>query len=125
MITGVVNDDLEVTVKLTLRGPSGQIHKVTAVVDSGFNDCLILPSKVIAQLGLSWQKRVRAILADGSESGINMYAGIVEWDRRKRKINIGEADATPLVGTALLEGYELKAEFRPGGKVTITRLRSP
>jgi clan AA aspartic protease len=123
MITGVVNAHLEATIRLTLRGPNGQIRRVNAVIDTGFDGWLSLPPAFIAHLGLSWHRRGRAILADASESVFDIYVGAVVWDRRKRAIPIDEADTTPLVGTALLAEYELKAEFRPRGKVTIKRLR--
>src|SRR5947209_19804881 len=122
MITGVVNAHLEATLRLTLRGPVGQIRRVNVVIDTGFDGWLSLPPGLIAHLGLPWHRRGRAILADGSESIFNIYAGVVVWDRRRRALPIDEADTTPLVGTALLAEYELKAEFRPRGKVTIKRL---
>jgi clan AA aspartic protease len=123
MITGVVNAHLEATIRLTLRGPHGQTRRVNTVVDTGFDGWLSLPPALIAHLGLSWERRGRAILADGSECLFDIYAGAVVWDRRKRSIPIDESDTTPLVGTALLADYELKAAFRPRGKVTIKRLK--
>ena len=122
MITGIVNVHFEATIRLTLRGPSGQVRKVDAVIDTGFDGSLTLPPAIIAHLGLSWHRRGSAILADGSESVFDIYAGVVMSDRRKRSIPIHEADATPLVGTALLAEHELNAKFRPRGKVTIKRL---
>jgi clan AA aspartic protease len=122
MITGVVNTHLEATIQLTLRGPKGQTQKVDVVIDTGFDGWLSLPPAFITHLGLSWHRRGRAILADGSESVFDIYAGGVMWDRRIQAIPIDEADTTPLVGTALLAKYELIAAFRPGGKVTIKRL---
>ncbi len=122
MITGVVNSHLEATIRLMLRGQNGLSRRVKAVVDTGFDGWLSLPPALIAHLGLSWDRRGRAILADGSESNFDIYAGAVVWDRRKCTIPIDEADTTPLVGTALLAEYVQKAEFRPRGKVTIKRL---
>jgi clan AA aspartic protease len=125
MITGIVNAHLEATLRLTLRGPNGHTRSVNAVVDTGFDGRLTLPPALIGYLGLAWDRRGRAILADGSESVFDIFVGVVVWDRRKREIPIHEADTTPLVGTALLAEYELKAEFRSRGKVTIKRLAPP
>src|SRR2546428_599440 len=116
MITGVVNAHLEATLRLTLRGPNGPNRRVNAVADTGFDGWLSLPPALIAHLGLPWDRRGRAILADGSARVFDIYAGVVVWDHRKRAIPIHEADTTPLVGTALLSDYELRAEFRPRGK---------
>jgi clan AA aspartic protease len=125
MITGVVNAQLEATLRLTLRGPNGQVRRVNAVVDTGFDGSLTLPPALIAHLGLWWHRRGRAILADGGECVFDIYTGVVRWDRRKYAIPIHEADTTPLVGTALLAEYKLEAEFRPRGKVTVKRLGPP
>jgi clan AA aspartic protease len=125
MIAGAVNADLEATVRLTVRGPRGQVQKVSAVVDTGYNGCLTLPSALIVLLGLAWHRRGRVTLADGSETDLDIYSGTVLWDRRKRTIPIDEADTTPLVGTGLLGDHKLNVEFRPRGKVTIELLGPP
>jgi clan AA aspartic protease len=122
MITGVVNAQLEACIRVTLRGPNGQIRRVNVVVDTGFDGWPTLPPALIAHLGLSWDRRGRAILADGSASVYDIYAGVVVWERRQHAIPIDEADTTPLVGTALLAGYQLTADFRRRGRVTIKRL---
>ncbi len=122
MIVGVVNTHLEATLRLTLRGPNGQVRRVNAVLDTGFDGWLTLPPALIADLGFSWDQRGSAILADGSENAFDIYAGVVVWDRRQRAIPIHESDTTPLVGTALLAEHVLEAEFRPRGKVMIQRL---
>lgn len=122
MIIGVVNDGLEVTVRLQVRGPKKHMHKISAVVDTGFNGWLTLPHALIKQLKLPWDGRSSAILGDGNESVFDIYAAVVLWDRRKREIPIHEADGTPLVGTGLLADFSLRAEFRPRGRVKIERL---
>lgn len=45
------------------------------------------------------------------------------WDRHVRAVTVAEAGNEPLVGMALLSGYELNMQVRPGGKITIKRLR--
>src|SRR6266567_3587785 len=102
MITGVVNAHLEATLRVTLRGPTGQFRRVNAVVDTGFDGSLTLPPALIAQLGLLWDRRGRATLADGNDCVFDIFTGNVVWDRRQRVIPIHEAGTTPLVGTALL-----------------------
>ena len=72
MITGVVTEDRQAIIKLTVRGPAGQEQEIEAIIDTGF---------------------------DGDE-----------------------ADTAPLVGMSLLAGYEITAQVRPGGKVTIRQL---
>jgi clan AA aspartic protease len=123
MNTGSINSALEATVRLTLRGPLGQRRRITAVIDSGFNGALTLPSDVIAELGLPWLETVEFELGDGSISECDSYAGIVVWDRRPIIIRLDEADTTPLVGMQLLRGFELKMKVERRSQVSIKPLR--
>lgn len=121
MITGIVTAAREAIVRLTVRGPGGQ-QKVEAVIDTGFDGWLSLPPPLVRVLALPWRRRGRAYLADGSESLFDIYEATVLWDKRRRRIPVDEADTTPLVGMALLSGYELNVQVRSRGKVTITPL---
>jgi clan AA aspartic protease len=122
MITGSVTADLEAGIRLTLRGPAGQVRRVKAAIDTGFDGWLSLPPDLVTVLELPWRRRGLALLADGSESIFDIYEGTVVWDRRRRRIPVDAADTTPLVGMALLEEHELKVQVRAGGKVTIKPL---
>ena len=95
---------------------------VTAVVDTGFDGWLSLPPALIVRLGLPWRRRGRALLADGSETVFDIYDATVDWDRHRLRIPVDETDTVPLVGMALLDGYELNVQVRAGGKVTIKAL---
>lgn len=125
MITGAVNAHLEAILRLRLHGSNRRVHRVNAVIDTGFDGWLTLPPALIGNLQLRWDRRGRAVLADGSERVFDIFVGVLVWDRRKRAIPIHEADTTPLVGTALLAEHESKADFRSRGKVTVKRLTRP
>jgi clan AA aspartic protease len=122
MITGIVTADREAIVRVLVRGPSGQQQRIKAVIDTGFDGWLSLPPAFIASLALPWRRRGSALLADGRETLFDIYEGVVVWDRRRLRIPVDEADTAPLVGMALLDGYELKVEVRSRGKVTVRRL---
>lgn len=121
MIVGIVRGR-EALVRLTIRGFRGLQQEVEAVVDSGYTGWLTLPPSVIAALNLRWQTFGRGILADGSVSTFDVYRAKVVWDGRVCSVFVDEFDATPLVGMALLRGYEYKMQVRARGKVTIKRL---
>ena len=53
VIEGVVNANYEPVVTLPLRGPDGQEQEIEAVVDTGFNGYLTLPSAFVVELGLA------------------------------------------------------------------------
>ncbi|HEY2251716.1 MAG TPA: hypothetical protein VGH74_11670 [Planctomycetaceae bacterium] len=107
---------------MTIRGFRGLQKEIEAIVDSGYTGCLTLPPTVIAALNLRWQTFGRGILADGSVSTFDVYQAKVMWDGRLRSVFVDEFNATPLVGMALLRGYEYKMQVRAGGSVTIKRL---
>ena len=109
-------------IHLTVRGPAGQEQEVEAIIDTGFDGWLSLPSSLVVRLGLVWRRRGRALLADGSESVFDIYEATVDWDGRARRIPVDEAETFPLVGMSLLEGYELKVQVQRGGNVTVRAL---
>jgi clan AA aspartic protease len=121
MIVGIVRAR-EPLIRLTIRGFHGRQQEIEAVVDSGYTGWLTLPPTVIGALNLRWRTFGRGILADGSVSSFDVYQAKVVWDGRIRPVFVDEFDATPLVGMALLRGYEYKMHVRARGKVTIKRL---
>lgn len=122
MITGLVTADRQAIITLTVRGPAGQEHEIEAIVDTGFDGWLSLPSSVIVQLGLTWLQRGRALLADGRESVFDIYEATVIWDGQVRRIPVDEAETAPLAGMSLLDGYELTMQVRSSGNVIIRAL---
>jgi len=122
MITGIVTEDREAVIRLRVRGPSGHDQEVEAVVDTGFDGYLSLPPALISNLELPWKRRGLAVLADGSETVFDIHEGTVDWHKQNRRITIDSAETAPLVGMALLEGYELKMQIRTRGKVQIKPL---
>jgi clan AA aspartic protease len=122
MITGVVTERREAVIGIRVRGPAGQDQEIEAVIDTGFDGWLSLPSAIIAQLGLMWSQRGRAFLADGSETVFDIYEPTVDWDDEARRISVDQAETVPLVGMSLLRGYELVIQVQPGGNVTVRAL---
>jgi len=124
MINGTVTDIREAVITLTVRGPKGDEETVDVVIDTGFDGWLSLPPSLIAKLKLFWSRRGRAQLADGSSTIFDIFDGTLLWDGAIRRIPVDEADTAPLLGMALLEGFELNMQVRQGGKVKLKRLRS-
>lgn len=122
MITGVVTASREPVIRLIVSGPQGQTQEVDAIIDTGFDGFLTLPSGLIAALGLPWRRRGRAMLADGSDSLFDVHEATVVWDGSSRRIAVDAVDIDPLVGMALLDGHELTIQAVRGGRVVITAL---
>lgn len=124
MIAGIVNGDFEPIISLSICSVTGQIYTQDAIVDTGFNGWLSLPPSTIAELGLIWKRRGRAILGDGSECIFNIYEAVVLWDGAIVTIPIDEADSEPLIGMSLMEGYQLTIQAIEGGRVELNKLNS-
>ena len=122
MITGQVTADRLAQIRLMVLDATGQGHEVEVVIDTGFDGAVTLPPELITAFGLVWRRRGRALLADGRESVFDIYEATILWDGQPYRVAVDAADTEPLVGMALLEGYELTVQVRAGGSVTITPL---
>ena len=120
MIQGAVTGK-HALVMLTIRGANNK-GNADVVVDTGFTGELTLPPAAINALGLSLDHYRPATLADGSITLMTVYKAVVVWDGIDRAVDVLEAEGIPLLGTSLLDGYEVLAEFKDGGRVVITRL---
>ena len=80
----------------------------TAGVIVGVVESLTLPRRTVEALDLPRRGRQRGILADGGEALFDVHEAV--------------AEGAPLIGMALLEGYELTIEATEGGRVGIKPL---
>jgi clan AA aspartic protease len=121
MITGMVTPR-EARIRIRVIGDEGREQLVEAIVDTGYTAFLTLPPGLIQSLNLRWQSVNRGTLADGSECLFDVFEADVVWDGEVCRLLVSEADTDPLVGMALLNGYELKMQICPGGRLEIVRL---
>jgi clan AA aspartic protease len=119
VISGTVNARHEIRIQVPVHDAAGQEQRVEAVLDTGFNGSLTLPSGLIANLRLPWRARGNAVLANGNVEQFDIYAATVVWDGTPRGILVQAIDTDPLLGMALLAGYELRARVTDGGSVQI------
>ena len=113
---------MEAVIHVILNSADGGQQEIEAVIDTGFTNYLTLPYAVISNLGLVWDGQQTGTLADGSEQLFDYYTASVVWDDETIVIPVNAIDSEPLVGMALLEGYDLHIEIVEGGAVTIERL---
>ena len=119
MIQGAVNDAYEAVISLTVQGPSGQATEVEAVIDTGFNGFLSLPSTLVTELGLPFLTNESAVLADGSLVRFSVHDATALWDGQPKRVYAHISDATPLVGMRMLDEHDLSIQVRDGGRVVI------
>jgi clan AA aspartic protease len=119
MTLGVVSAALEARIPLLLHGSGGQSQLVDALIDTGYDGSLTLPSALIQSLQLPWVQRILGVLADGSQRHFDRYAATVSWNGQKRIIRIEEIDTSPMIGMRFLQGHELRIQVVQSGLVTV------
>ena len=122
MIIGNVNSKREAIIQLAVLGENKRYQSIKAIIDTGYTGFLTLPSAIITQLDLTWFMQEEGFLGDGSICMFNVFEASVIWDGQLRAIEVNDSETDPLVGMALLEGYELNVQGTPGGMVTIKAL---
>jgi clan AA aspartic protease len=96
-----------------------QTLALTAIVDTGFDGYLCLPIRLAVQLGLELIGEQLIELADGTQRNELVFAGSVRFfaDTREVPIMLTESEDA-LIGTSLLNHYQLAIEF-PGGQIKV------
>ena len=122
MISGKIRNR-EATIALEVSGP-GQSpqQQIEAVIDTGYNGYLTLPSDLVTALTLPFAGYRRGTLADGSIVRMEDYLASVVWHGQQKDVLISQAAGTPLVGMALLEGSRLTMDVLDDGDVMIEEL---
>lgn len=104
-MSGWVNEDFEAAFSVRLRDfEGGQPATITAILDTGFTDELLLPSETIRRLRLVSSG---VTLGDGSIVFMNVYELEIEWNDAWRRVKAYEGEDDALVGVSLLKGFEV------------------
>lgn len=122
MMQGVVNELNEATLPLVIGNTEGKRQLINAVIDTGFNGFLTLPSSIITNLNLPWNASEIVTLGDGKKTIFDVYAVMIIWDGEYREIDVAESETEPLIGMSLLSGYQLQVEVKQGGIVSVQKL---
>ena len=122
MIREVVDGRRQAWAPVELSKGDGTLQTIYAVIDTGFNGHLTLPLVLIEQLGLPQDDVISLRLAGGFQRQGRTWNGVVLWHDRPQDIQVIESPGGPLLGTRLLAGSQLTAQFRNGGKVLLEEL---
>ncbi len=120
MITGSINAKIEAVIPLEVFEAQGQARALDVILDTGYSGYLTLPAETAAAFGLHSSGTEQLTLADGTEVIARICSATVVWDGRPRHVDVDVLETSPLVGMALLKGYELNARIVEGGPVTLT-----
>jgi clan AA aspartic protease len=97
--------------------------EVVALVDTGFSEFLLLPSRCVEDLGLAELPDADTLrLADDTEATFRLYECAVVWADEERAVVVHAAEASPLVGMALLWQHRLTVDVEINGALTIEPL---
>ena len=80
-----------------------QGKEIEAIVDTGFTASLLLPSSIIAELGLQKVGSAKYGMADGNIAKTDVFIGEINWLEIPRRVEIiASTSELPLVGMELL-----------------------
>lgn len=123
MIVGRVNSNFEAVVNISVSAQNLQRIVVEGQIDTGFNGHLTLPSELIEELGLQFVMEREVRLGDGTSQRVDVYSALVELgDDIRRTALVEPTEVKPLIGMALMRGYELHIEVFEGGAVSLKPL---
>ena len=98
-------------VKIAVGGSRMQVE-VEALIDTGFNGYIILPSLIATRLGLELTSVTWVELADGSVIRNSVFSGHTTFGGQSQEVEIMMTDSDEaLIGTALLSNYKLTIDF--------------
>lgn len=122
MMRGKVRNG-EAIVAMRVLDSHDREHTIQALIDTGYSGQLTMPAAMIRRLALPFRSVDRGLLADGSEVLYSVHEAHIEWNGRFQRVLVDEAETVPLIGMALLEGFELTIQCRRNGRVSIRSLR--
>ena len=121
MIRGTIRNR-EAIIELEVSGPGQPAQQFEAVIDTGYNGYLTLPSHLVTALQLPFVGHRRGTLADGSVTRLDAYLATVVWHGQPKDVLISQTAGTPLIGMSLLEGSRLTMDVVDGGEVILEEL---
>jgi clan AA aspartic protease len=93
--------------------------EIEFVVDTGFAGFLELPPTAVSRLGLPYSHQINSILADGSTRLTDVHIATILWDGVEMTVDVLSMGNRPLLGTMLMDGFDLQIQFADGGLVTL------
>ena len=96
-----------------------RLHRVEAMLDTGFDGFLTLPAHWVQRLGLVWASGIPMQVATSEWVQFDAYAAAVFWLGNRLPIRVLQTQSEILVGTRLLWESELTVQFWEGGAVNV------
>ncbi len=111
MVTGFFDEYGQPKVSILIKGHKGE-HSVDAVIDTGFDGFICLPTSLAIQLGLELCGAQGVELADGSQHEELVFTGTTTFDGETCTVEIALTESDDaLIGTELLRAHKLEIGF--------------
>lgn len=118
MIQGRMNG-FQAEIGVTVRLQNRPDIEIEFVIDTGFEGALTLPPAAVAALGLPFFQEMDANLANDISVRTDVHVATIVIDGVEIDVLVLAMGRRPLLGTALLAGKELLAQFVDNGLVAI------
>jgi clan AA aspartic protease len=109
-------------IQIVLRIAGYPDLEIGCVIDTGFEGALTLPVEVVNKLQLPYVARINANLANDDNFVTPVHRATIVWDGMEIEVPVLAMGRRPLVGTLLLDKYNLNIDFYDGGNVNIDRI---
>ncbi|MDE2785133.1 MAG: clan AA aspartic protease [Chloroflexota bacterium] len=119
MTTGHIDQGGHPVLPVDLFDRQGRLRRVEAMLDTGFDDFLALPSHWVQRLGLVWAARMPMRVATSEWALFDVYEATVWWFGARLPIRVLQTQSEILVGTRLLWESQLAVQFWEGGVVSV------
>lgn len=111
-IDGRIDEKNQLWVEVTV-GEGGNKKTLEVLVDTGFSGELQLPISIAVPLGLKLVGVAPFELADGVSRPKMLFSSSISWGTTTRPVTITvTGSSTSLLGSGLLNGYVLLADFQ-------------
>lgn len=112
-IIGRIDEKNQLWVEVTVGREDGNQQTLDFLIDTGFTGEIQLPISVAVPLGLKLIGVAPFELADGTSRPKMLFEGDVSWGTTTRAVTaIVSPSSTPLLGSGMLTGYKLVADFQ-------------
>lgn len=121
MIVGAIDPNLDARIELEIVIECER-KKVECVLDTGFNGFLSLPMPLVNKLGLKLGAVQSGITADGKSGYFDTVRTTILWLDEEKSFQAQVLDEA-LIGTRLLRGLRMEADWISNGVLRLQRLQ--
>ena len=108
--------------EVSVAGRSGRSVRQTALIDTGFNGYISLPTTVVEDLGLLPIGAHVVELANAEVANVLLFSGEVAIGNIVRAVPIHGIGNEPTIGTSLFKYHHLSIDFMAGGDVDFDKI---